>query len=101
MNSYKVVREMRHRVLSPWTFAAITLKSGKLPAIAVVPACAALLFGALSLPAFGQVAAGGLRGVTRDSASGQPVSHVRVVAHNVGKHTDLAAVSSDDGTFEI
>ena len=61
--------------------------------------CAALLWGAWSLPAFGQATVGLVGGVTRDSASGKPVAEVQVVAHNVDQGTDRATVTDVDGIF--
>jgi hypothetical protein len=60
---------------------------GNLPAMRA-GVSAALLLGLLSLPAFGQVADGLVGGITRDSASGKPVSEVQIVAHNLDRNTD-------------
>ena len=68
---------------------------------AVVPACIAFQLAALPIPASGQELFGGVGGVTRDSASKQPVAQVRITAHNVNKGTDRTAISGSDGTFTI
>jgi hypothetical protein len=99
MNHYKAVREMKRADLSSWTFARIV----------VVPACAAFLLGALSLPAFPQAVVVVIGGVARDSASGAPVGQAQVVAHNLapdvsdhlGKGADQVTVTSADGTFAL
>jgi len=70
-------------------------------AIPVVPACAAFLWGALSLAAFGQAKVGLAGGITRDSSSGKPVAEVQVTAHNLDKGTDRATVSNADGIFTL
>lgn len=64
----------------------------------VVPACATILFGMMSLPAFGQVAVG-LVGITRDSASGMPVAEAQITAHSLAKSTKHVAVTDADGIF--
>jgi hypothetical protein len=68
---------------------------------AVVPACIAFQLAALPSAASGQELFGGVDGVTRDSASKQPVAQVRITAHNVNKGTDRTAISGSDGTFTI
>ncbi len=68
---------------------------------AVAPACIALQLAVLSMPAWGQESFGGVNGVTRDSASKQPVAQVRITVHNVNKGTDRTAISGPDGTFTI
>ena len=68
-------------------------------AIRVVPACTAFLWGALSLPAFGQASFGLVGGITRDSANGKPVAEVQIIAHNVDKGTDRATLTDTDGIF--
>jgi len=68
-------------------------------AIHVVPACAALLWVAWSLPAFAQTTVGVAGGITRDSSSGKPVAEVEVIAHNLNKGADRATVTNIDGTF--
>ncbi len=64
----------------------------------VVPACAKILLGAMSLPAFGQVAVG-LVGITRDTASGMPVAEAQITAHSLAKGTNHATVTDADGIF--
>ena len=66
---------------------------------AVVPACIAFQIAALAIPASGQGLFGGVRGVTRDSVSRQPLAQVRITAHNVSKGTERTAISGLDGTF--
>ena len=66
---------------------------------AVVPACIAFQIAALPIPASGQGLFGGVRGVTRDSVSRQPLAQVRITAHNVSKGTERTAISGLDGTF--
>jgi hypothetical protein len=68
---------------------------------AVVPAWIVFQLAALPIPASGQEVFGGVGGVTRDSASKQPVAQVRITAHNVNKGTDRTAISGSDGTFTI
>ena len=68
---------------------------------AAVPACIAFQLAALPIPASGQEVFGGVGGVTRDSASKQPVAEVRITAHNVNKNTDRTAISGPDGTFTM
>ena len=68
---------------------------------AVGPACIAFQLAALPIAASGQELFGGVGGVTRDSASKQPVAQVRITAHNVKKGTDRTAISGPDGTFTI
>jgi hypothetical protein len=83
----------------PWTLAATAKKSHHLPANALVLACAAFSFAALSLPALGQVAVGLVGGITIDSASGKPVAEAEIIAHNLDKGTDRATVSDTHGSF--
>ena len=61
----------------------------------------ALQLAALPTRALGQEVFGGVDGVTRDSASKQPLAQVRITAHNIGKGTDCTAISGSDGTFAI
>src|ERR1035437_5851818 len=51
----------------------------------VLPCCLALSLATLPLPAFGQVSLAFVGGVTRDSASGQPVPEAQITAHNLDK----------------
>jgi hypothetical protein len=108
MNNNKGVREMRQVIPLPWSVAEIAGESRPLPAIAlrckaprlgVAPACAALLFAAISSPAFGQSSVGLVGGVTRDSSTGKPVAKVQIIAHNLDKDTDRTAISDADGIF--
>jgi hypothetical protein len=73
----------------------------KLLLSAVVPACILFQVAALPFPAFGQTLVGGIGGVTRDSASGQPVAQTQITAHNEHKNTDHTASSGADGVFSI
>lgn len=68
---------------------------------AVVPACIVLHLAALSISASGQGLSGGVGGVTRDSASKQPLAQVRITAHNVNRGTDRTAISGLDGAFAV
>ena len=68
---------------------------------AVAPACIAFQFAAAPIPASGREVFGGVGGVTRDSASKQPVAQVRITAHNVKKGTDRTTISGPDGAFTI
>jgi hypothetical protein len=68
---------------------------------AVVPACIALHLAVLPISASGQEVSGGVGGVTRDSASNQPLAHVRITAHNMNKGTDRTAISGPDGAFAV
>src|SRR5260370_15610965 len=69
--------------------------------LAVVPACIAFQIAAITIPASGQGLFGGVDGVTRDSASRQPLALVRITAHNVNKGTDRTAISGADGAFTM
>ena len=66
-----------------------------------VPACIAFRLAALPIPVSGQGVLGRIDGVTRDSASKQPVAHVRVTAYNVSRGTNRTALSGPNGTFTI
>jgi hypothetical protein len=66
-----------------------------------VPACIAFQLAALPIPVSGQGVLGRIDGVTRDSASKQPVAHVRVTAYNVSRGTNRTALSGPNGTFTI
>ena len=68
---------------------------------AVVPACIALHLAVLPISASGQEVSGGVGGVTQDSASNQPLAHVRITAHNMNKGTDRTAISGPDGAFAV
>ncbi|MDR3719686.1 MAG: outer membrane beta-barrel protein [Bryobacteraceae bacterium] len=68
---------------------------------AIPSACAALCLAALSLPALGEALSGGIDGLARDAASGQPVPQARITAHNVAQDADVTAISGADGTFSI
>jgi hypothetical protein len=68
---------------------------------AVVPACIALHFAVLPISASGQELSGGVGGVTRDSASKQPLARVQITAHNVNRGTNRTAVSGPDGAFAV
>jgi hypothetical protein len=68
---------------------------------AVVPACIAFQLAALPIAALGQELFGGVGGVTRDSATKQPVAQVQITAHNVNRGTDRTVISGSDGTFTI
>ncbi len=68
---------------------------------AVVPVCIAFQIAAVPIPATGQGLFGGVRGVTRDSVSRQPLALVRITAHNVSKGTERTAISGSDGTFTM
>src|SRR5260370_7227800 len=68
---------------------------------AVVPACIVFQIAAITIPASGQGLFGGVDGVTRDSASRQPLALVRITAHNLDKGTDRLAISGPDGAFTM
>ena len=90
MNQYKVRRGIGRADRFSLKFARIL----------VVLACAAFLFGMLSLPAFPQAALGVIGGFARDSASGTPVGEAQVIAHNLDKRAgDNATVTKADGAF--
>jgi hypothetical protein len=99
MNSIRAVREVSQVAPLPWTVAPAGKGRRSSLAIYVVPACAAFLFGVLSLPAFGQATVGLASGITRDSSSGRPVAEVEVIAHNLNKGADRATLSNTDGIF--
>ena len=66
---------------------------------AVVPACIAFQIAVLAISASGQGLFGGVRGVTRDSVSRQPLAQVRITARSVSRGTERTAISGLDGTF--
>lgn len=66
---------------------------------AIVPACIVLQLALLPISASGQESFGGVGGVTRNSATNQPVSQVRITAHNLIKGTNYVADSRSDGTY--
>ena len=68
---------------------------------AVLPACIAFQIAALPIPAAGQDMFGAVGGVTRDSASRQPLAQVRITAHNLKRGTERTATSGSDGTFTM
>jgi hypothetical protein len=68
---------------------------------AILPLCIALQFAALPGPALGETAAATLGGVTRESASGQPVSNAQITAHNLDQNTDRTVSSGAEGAFSI
>jgi hypothetical protein len=68
---------------------------------AIVPACVAVQLGVLPVAAFGQTSVGSIGGVTRDSASGQPLAQVQITVHNIDKNADRNASSSVNGAFSI
>jgi hypothetical protein len=68
---------------------------------AVLPACIAFQIAALPIPASGQDLFGAVGGVTRDSASRQPLAQVRITAHNLKRGADHTATSGSDGTFTM
>ena len=72
-------------------------------AISFVPTCAALLWGAFSLPAFAQATSESTRpcrlsGIIR-SPNGKPMAGVQVTVHSVAESIDQSVTSSGDGTF--
>jgi hypothetical protein len=93
MNIDKVVRGM-NQMLPP-----TAKEPRRLPAIAIVAACVAILLAALSPAAFGQATVGLIGGVARDSASSKPVAGVQIIAHNIAKGTDRSTVSDAAGIF--
>src|SRR5579863_364618 len=90
---------MRQAPVAPWAVTASVRGYRRLPASGSVPACAALLFAALSVPAFGQSAVGLVGGITRDSSSGKPIAQAQIIAHNLDKGSDRSTVSDADGIF--
>jgi len=68
---------------------------------AILPACIAFQFAALSLPAFGQTSLGGVGGVTRDAASGKPLADAQIIVHEMHKNAEYTAVTGASGTFVI
>jgi len=99
MNNHKKMGQLRQVGPTPCRYPAITRATRNSLGAAVVPVCAAVLFAALSHPAFGQGAVGLVGGVTRDSASGKPVAEAQIVAHNLDRGTDRATVSDAKGVF--
>ncbi len=97
MNNNKGVRETRWVRPLPCRTTETASESRHMPGIA--PACATLLFAALSLPAFAQSPVGLVGGITRDFSSGKPLAKVQIVAHNLDKGTDRTAISDADGIF--
>src|SRR5664279_5047823 len=78
-----------------------TLMTHNLLVSAVLPTCMALHFAVPPISASGQELSGGVGGVTRDSASKQPLAHVRITAHNANRGTDRTAISGPDGAFAV
>ena len=68
---------------------------------AVLPVCVACQLAAPSTSVWGADLSGGVGGVTRDSASKQPVAQVRITAHNLNTGADRTATSRPDGTFTV
>ena len=84
MNSIRVVREVSQVAPLPRRIAGAGKGRRNPLAIPVVPACAAFLWGALSLTAFGQPTAA-VGGSIHDSSSGKPLAEVQVIAHSLNK----------------
>jgi hypothetical protein len=99
MNSIRAAREVSQFAPLLRTVAAAGKGRRNPLAIHVVPACAALLWGAWSLPAFAQATVGVAGGITRDSSSGRPVPEVEIIAHNLKKGADRATLTNTDGIF--
>jgi hypothetical protein len=100
MNSIRAAREVS--LFAPLLRNVAAAGKGRRNPLAIlhfVPACAALLWGAWSLPAFAQATVGVAGGITRDSSSGKPVPEVEVIAHNLVKHTDRATLTNTEGIF--
>src|SRR5262249_40713838 len=55
--------------------------------------------GTLAFPAWAENISGVVNGVTRDSASGVPISGVQIVAHSLDGGSDRATVSNNEGAF--
>jgi len=75
--------------------------TSKVLSSAVLPVCIALQLAAISTASYGQDISSGLGGVTRDSASNQPVAKVRITAHNVETGLDRNAISGSDGAYAV
>jgi hypothetical protein len=99
MSRYKMAPEMMRATLFSGAFASIAKECRSLFTSAFVAVCAVFLFGAPSLPAFGQAAVGIVGGITRDSVSGKPVAEAQIIAHNLGKGTDSATITDAEGIF--
>jgi hypothetical protein len=99
MNSIEVVREVSRVAPRPRGVAGKGRR--KQLAIFMAPACAAFVWGAMSISAFGQPATTLVGGITRDSSSGKPVPEVQVTAHNLNERADRATVSNTDGVFRF
>jgi Putative beta-barrel porin-2, OmpL-like. bbp2/Carboxypeptidase regulatory-like domain len=98
MNSIRVVREVSQVAPLPRRIAGAGKGRRNPLAIPVVPACAAFLWGALSLTAFGQPTAA-VGGSIHDSSSGKPLAEVQVIAHSLNKRADRATVSNTNGVY--
>ena len=99
MNSIRAAREVSQFARLLRNVAAAGKGRRNPLAIHVVPACAALLWAAWSLPAFAQATVGVAGGITRDSSSGKPVPEVEIIAHNLIKGTDRATLTNTEGIF--
>src|SRR5215469_3280066 len=99
MNSIRVVRKVSRVASLPQRIAGAG-KGWRNPlAVSAVPACAAFLWGALSLSAFGQPSGRTVAGITSDWSNGRPVPEVQITARNINKGTDRSTVSNTDGVF--
>src|SRR5580704_9059906 len=99
MNSIRAAREVSQFAPLLRTVAAAGKGRRNPLAIHIVPACAALLWGAWSLPAFAQATVGVAGGITRDSSSGKPMAEVEVIAHNLKKGTARTTLTNTEGIF--
>jgi Carboxypeptidase regulatory-like domain len=98
MKSIRVVRELSRVAPLPRRTEGAGKGRRNPLAIPVVPACAACLWVALSLTAFGQATAT-VGGVIRDSSTGKPVPEAQIIAHSLNKGADHATVSKSDGAY--
>src|SRR5713226_2035295 len=72
----------------------------KLLISAALPACIAFQAGMLPPAGFGQ-SVGGVVGVIRDSATGQPVTDAQILAHNINSGANYVGVSGPNGGLTI
>jgi Putative beta-barrel porin-2, OmpL-like. bbp2/Carboxypeptidase regulatory-like domain len=101
MNGNRGVLSVIRRLISYQRASSTIAKLGCKAHAMTAPISAALLLGLLAVPAFGQRADGYVGGMARDSATGNPVAEVRIVAHNVDKGTDLFTVTDTAGMYKF
>jgi hypothetical protein len=66
-----------------------------------LPVCIAVQLAAPPVPAYAQGAFASVDGVTVDSATKQPLAHVRITVYNPSRGTERTTISAYDGRFNI